>query len=841
MAAAELKNQESSPASSAELSESDATTGASTNKWEELLRKMLPAGAPVPDEDHLDYSITVEYQGPPPCLPSSTCISIPKPLKFSSSFKTHNSLLISRKNSNLVSSIARNRDSSDEKSRSSFSSCSVPGNFLFSSCDTKVDDGKSVDFSANFDTNDRIDKGKIGAKVKRCSRCGEGGWLVLIREKREVCMVCGAEYCRHCVLKAMGSMPEGRKCVGCIGKPIDEANREKLGRCSRLLASICSPLEISHIMKAEKECSANQIRSEQVVVNGRPLKEEELVEVMGCAHPPCDLRPGRYWYDNDSGLWGKDGEKPVSFISANLKVGGKLLNNASNGNTKVYINGREITKPELRILKLANVQCPRGTHFWLYEDGSYEEEGQKNIRGNIWEKATTRLICSLLSLPVPFGNARWAKEDQTTFSGRPVGKYLEPGKVHKLLLLGLEGSGTSTIFKQMKFIYGNQFSAQELQDIKLLIQSNVYRYLSVLLEGREHFEDEALLAEKAQGLTAEESLHSSAGGISPDRQRKSVYSIEKRLRNFSDWLLDTVARGDLDTFFPAAAREYAPIADEVWKDPAIQETYKRREELHCLPDVAKYFLDRAIEISSNEYEPSEEDILNAEGVIPNNGLALFEFSSDDHSTMSETGNDNSEVHPPSSKYQLIRISSKGLLDSSKWLEMFEGFRALVYCVSLSDYDQMVAHDTCPFSNKLLASRYLFESLARHPSFEDIPFVLLLNKYDAFEEKINLVPLSVCEWFSDFSPSKPHHNSQSLAHQAYYYIAVKFKLLYTSITRKKLFVRQTNGRDSESVHDAFKYIREIIKWDEEARNVYGIYENDSFYSPERSSSPNIRGG
>ncbi|KAI7743818.1 hypothetical protein M8C21_026954 [Ambrosia artemisiifolia] len=404
-----------------------------------------------------------------------------------------------------------------------------------------------------------VDQGRNEvARVKRepevktrkgaCYRCFKGNRFT----DKEVCIVCNAKYCVNCVLRAMGSMPEGRKCVTCIGYSIDESKRGKLGKCSRMLKRLLNSLEVRQIMKAEKLCAVNQLPSEYVCVNGKPLCHDELAILQGCPNPPKKLKPGNYWYDKVSGLWGK-----------------------------------------------------------------------------------------------------------------------------------------------------------------------------------------------------------------------------------------------------------------------------------------------ATNILSADYIPSDVDILYAEHVTPSNGLSSVDFS---FPLLPDENNDMTDQHNSQLRFQLIRVQARGYGESCKWLEMFEDVRVVIFCVSLSDFDQYDIDADGNLVNKMLLNKKFFTSIVTHPTYDQMEFLLVLNKFDVFEEKLERVSLTCCDWFSDFQPivsrnsqnknisSNNINHSPSMGLMASHYVAVQFKKLYSSITDRKLFVSVAKGLEPTSVDQTLKYAKEILIWDEEKPtfnfNEYAIYSSDT---------------
>lgn len=172
------------------------------------------------------------------------------------------------------------------------------------------------------------------------------------------------------------------------------------------------------------------------------------------------------------------------------------------------------------------------------------------------------------------------------------------------------------------------------------------------------------------------------------------------------------------------------------------------------------------------------------------------------------------------------MHASSLGENCKWLEMFEDVDLVLYCVSLTDYDEFYIGSNGNFVNKMLASKKLFETIITNPTFSQKAFLLVLNKFDLMEEKLEQTPLTQCEWFQDFNPIFSHHQSQSgsssrssnnngsPAQRAFHYVAVQFKKLFRDLVGRKLYVTSVTGLESDTVDEALKYGREILKWENE---------------------------
>ena len=145
-------------------------------------------------------------------------------------------------------------------------------------------------------------------------------------------------------------------------------------------------------------------------------------------------------------------------------------------------------------------------------------------------------------------------------------KEIEKNKV-KLLLLGAGESGKSTVFKQMKLIYGNKFSETERKQNIPTLHTNIMLAMKTLCDQAVNMH----MVDKIEDKEAYEKI---------------------RMCNEND-----VIKEELGT-----------AIGNLWRDPGLQAVWKRRSEFQVV-DSVQYYFNKIDEIKKPEYVPDDNDIL----------------------------------------------------------------------------------------------------------------------------------------------------------------------------------------------------------------------------------------
>ena len=114
-----------------------------------------------------------------------------------------------------------------------------------------------------------------------------------------------------------------------------------------------------------------QPQSRNIVINRVRLTDAEVGNIERTYR--TRLQDGRYWYDRKSGAWGVEGGPGLGIVLAGLNVGGPLRADASNGNTRVFVNGRELHA--LDVLALQQLGPVYPGRYWVDAYGNCGFEG----------------------------------------------------------------------------------------------------------------------------------------------------------------------------------------------------------------------------------------------------------------------------------------------------------------------------------------------------------------------------------------------------------------------------------------------------------------------------------
>ena len=254
----------------------------------------------------------------------------------------------------------------------------------------------------------------------------------------------------------------------------------------------------------------------------------------------------------------------------------------------------------------------------------------------------------------------------------------------KLLLLGAGESGKSTIFKQMRVLFGAPLTEDEKQQITPVVYNNTIASMKILCAETKNLGHEG----------------------------------------------DVVAKGKLD--FLLGIDEQCEINEEIggaikelWSDPGILRTWKRRAEFQIVESV-KYYFNEIDRIMMDDYVATQQDMLLAR--VRTSGIVTEKYVIDGVDfEMYDVGGQRNE--------------------RKKWIHCFDDVTAVIFVAALSEYDQVLFEDAT--ANRMTEAVNLFGDICNNQIFESSSMILFLNKKDLYEEKIKEVHIGDSPAFASF--------------------------------------------------------------------------------------------
>jgi GTPase SAR1 family protein len=258
------------------------------------------------------------------------------------------------------------------------------------------------------------------------------------------------------------------------------------------------------------------------------------------------------------------------------------------------------------------------------------------------------------------------------------------GKILKILLLGTGDSGKSTFFKQVRAIHAGE---------KKLSNAETKKFIKVLRQNVKY---------SMQCL------------ISSCRERKC------ELPKLTDKVEAAISNEDPEQL----TEDTAKLIDKLWKEKAIAEAFRRRQELKIhVPTNAEYYFDNVLRFAEPDFTPSFDDIMMSK--LKTTGVQEAKFESDKNDiVLVDVGGQRSERR--------------------KWLHCLDDVVAIIYMAAMDDYDSMLEEDGA--TNRLQESLELFTTVTGSAYFADKGWILFLNKKDLFQKKIKDKPLN--KFFTD---------------------------------------------------------------------------------------------